>query len=392
MSYSPLDEVYYIKLNGPLDCAPSFKIDTAIPLPVRCESSGGEEGGGRVVSLKDITVEGVLSGILTVAAHDNRNPNLPYYKQLLLSARPSIKSELMEAAILKGKNEEWEDGDEIFRSLTALFSDDSAVLLNRALFLDERALSYRKSSLDDDADACDSEALSLYKMLMDEEDPLPDAFFNAGFFYMKSQSFSEAKGCFEAYIALTCDIPDEKLGESGIYKRERAEEVLNYIRNKGIDDEHFQKAYTLINSGHEEEGLEEIRYFIQKNPGVWNAWFLLGWGLRRLERYSEAREAFAQAIEIAKGERESGEEWRSALAAAYNEEAICLMECGSLEDAKGALLKALSIDNENAKVMSNLGFVAMKEGKTSEAKSYFLCALEYDKNDKIAKDALKSIG
>lgn len=388
---SALDDIVYIRINDTLSNGNVNGIDPSVPLPVRRDDGGQGGDGAGAMRAADITVERVLSGILTVAAHDKHNENLPYYKRILLEVRPNIKKELCEAAILKARNEEWDDADEMFLSLMTLFGDDMAVVLNRALYLDERASSYRRSSLNEDADAFDSEALSLYRKAMDAPDPLPDAFFNAGFFYMKSHSYKEARSCFETYVALTLDVPDDVLGENGIYKRERAQSVADYIRARAVDDEHFQKAYGLINSGREEEGLEEIHLFLKENPAVWNAWFMLGWALRKLERYSEARDAFEQAIEIARGERTSGEEWKEALCDTYNELAICLIECGSLSDAKGALLKALSIDSENAKVMSNLGFVAMKEGNIGEARGYFLSALEYDKDDKIAQSALASL-
>lgn len=385
---TPLDDVYYIHLDpsasGLHIKMPDGDVDASIPIPVMRDDDGN-------VSASSITLERILSGILTVAAHDAHNEHLDYYRKLLVSCRPDIKKELTEAAILAARNEEWDDSDEMFLSLMGLFGDDAAVVLNRALFLDQRATSYRNSSLDEDADALDSQALTLYNELMDDSDPVPDAFFNAGFFHMKSHSFKEAKGCFEAYLALTSDTSDDDLGENGIYKRERAQEIVNYIRDQGVDDEHFQKAYSLISGGHEAEGMEEVRLFLQSNPKVWNAWFLLGWALRRLERYNEARESFEKALEIARDCGARGDDWKDALTDTYNELAICLMECGNISDAKGALLKALSIDNENPKVMSNLGFVALKEGCRDEARGYFLSALEYDKDDKIALQALKSL-
>ena len=119
--------------------------------------------------------------------------------------------------------------------------------------------------------------------------PIPDAFFNAGFFYAKQHKFREAKDAFESYLALTCDLADDEIGENGIYKKERAQELITYIANQNMDDEAFSAAYEYISKGQEEKGLEEIRGFIAHNPEVWNAWFLLGWGLRKLERYSDAK-------------------------------------------------------------------------------------------------------
>ena len=135
-----------------------------------------------------------------------------------------------------------------------------------------------------------------------------------------------------------------------------------------------QKAYELISQGQEEKGLEEIRNFIQKNPNVWNAWFLLGWGLRRLGRWIDAEQAFNQSLKCG-GENNSD---------TYNELAICLMEQGKIKASKKSLEKALSIDPENVKIISNLGYLSLKEGKIDDARKYFSIVLEYSPNDKIA--------
>ena len=97
---------------------------------------------------------------------------------------------------------------------------------------------------------------------------------------------------------MTCDVSDDELGENGLYKKERAQEIVNNINAQNIDDENYKAAYDFIKKGQEEKGIEAIRDFLQSNPKVWNAWFLLGWGLRRLERYSDAKTAFLQAIKF----------------------------------------------------------------------------------------------
>ena len=234
----------------------------------------------------------------------------------------------------------------------------------------------------EDADAYDNDALSYYKDAMNAEPELPDAFFNAGFFYLKKHNYVEAKSCFESYLALTADAKDEELGENGIYKKNRAAEVLDDIKNRNMDDEHFTAAYSLIASGEEEKGLEEIRLFLQKNPDVWNAWFMLGWALRKLERYDDARQAFEKSLACEDG---------ADSADTYNELAICCMEAQDFAGAKAQLLKALSLAPESTKIISNLGCLAQKEGKPAEAAAYFQTVLEIDPNDKIAKAALQSL-
>lgn len=373
---NPLESVYFISLPENFDLnSATFQIDKTIPLPVQKKDT--EE----TLKIEDITQEQILAGILTILAYDKHNKNLDYYRSIIKQVRPDIKKEMTEAAIMKAKNEDWDIAEELFMVLKGLDPEDSITTLNTALFFDQRAESYRQAELNEDADAYDNDALLHYKEAMNAEPAIPDAFFNAGFFYLKQHSFREAKDCFETYLALTCDANDEELGENGIYKKERAQEILNHINNDNMDDEAFKRAYKLISSGQEEKGLEEIRTFIQKNPNVWNAWFLLGWGLRRIGRWTDAEQAFNQSLNCG-GENNCD---------TYNELAICLMEQGKTKEAKKSLQKALSINPENVKIISNLGYLSLKEGNIDDARKYFTIVLEYSPNDKIALSELAKL-
>ncbi len=370
-SSHPLDSIYFINLSDEFKFSEkAMHIDPSIPLPVQKKESDAPG----TFNMAEITEEQILAGLLTVMAYDSDNKNILYYRSLLKKARPNLKAELTEAAILKTKNEDFDLAEEIFASLRGYDPEDTATILNSALFFDQRADSYRKSGLLDDADACDAEALSFYRTAMEAEPAVPDAFFNAGFFYLKKHNFKEAKSCFETYLALTCEETDETMGENGLYKKNRAQQLLNEINNRNMEDDHFTNAYRLINEGEEEKGLEEIRLFLSKNPDVWNAWFMLGWGLRKIKRFEDAKLAFEKALECDGGKTSD----------TYNELAICYMETGCIEQSKKTLEKALSEDPENTKIISNLGYVALKMGNPSEAATWFQTVLEYDPDDKLA--------
>ena len=375
---SPLDTVYFITLGEDFKFSEqAMHIDPSIPLPVQKK----DKDAPGTFNMAELTEEQILAGLLTVMAYDSDNKNILYYRSLLKKARPNLKAELTEAAILKTKNEDFELAEEIFASLRGFDPEDIATILNTALFLDQRGDFYRQSGLTDDADACDEEALFYYKQAMDAEPAVPDAFFNAGFFYLKKRNFVEAKSVFETYLALTCEESDEDMGENGVYKKNRAQEILNDIANRSLEDEHFSAAYRLIDSDKIEEGLEEIRLFITKNPHVWNAWFMLGWGLRKAGRFEEALKAFEKALSL-EGDK---------TADTYNELAICCMEQNLTDEAKKYLLQALSMEPENTKIISNLGYVALKQGDPSLAASYFQTVLEYDPDDKIAALELQNL-
>ena len=375
---NPLESVFYISIPENFVASDeAFKIDPKILLPVQKKP---DEAPGSF-NPTEITSEQILAGILTVLAYDKKNGNLDYYRSIIKKVKPDIKKELCEAAILKTKNEDFDLAEEIFLALNGLDPEDSAIILNLALFLDQRADSYRNSGLNDDADAYDNDAGEYYASAMNAEPALPDAFFNAGFYYMKQHKYREAKDAFETYIALTCDVADDELGENGIYKKERAQEILDNIKNQNMDDESFRAAYDFISKGQEEKGLEEIRRFLQNNPKVWNAWFMLGWGLRRLERYSDAKMAFLEALKCG-GDSNSD---------TYNELSLCYVQEKDFDAAKDALMKAMAIEPESTKIISNLGYLALAQGNKEEARKFFTTVLEYDSNDRIAASELAKL-
>lgn len=378
-SSNPLDSIYFVKIpEGANFSSGAMKIDTSVELPVQKKNRDDPIEK----DFAKLSEEQILSGILTVLAYDRENANNPYYRKLITEVRPNIKKELSEAAILKTHDEDWELAEEIWLAVSGIDPNDMAVVLNLAIFYDQKADSYRRNSLNEDADAYDDSALRYYKKVLDSDKEIPDGYFNAGFFYLKKSEYGEAKACFENYLGLVADVSDEKLGENGIYKKERAQEIINKISNRNLENDRFHDAYKYIAGGQEEKGLEEIRKFLSDNPAVWNAWFLLGWGLRKLGRFSDAKAAFLKAREC-----DGGDENADTL----NELAICQMETGELDEAYSTLKEALVMDGENTKIISNLGYLSLKLGKNEEAKKYFEVVLEIDPDDKIATAELAKL-
>lgn len=372
---NPLESILFINLPENFSLPQNaFKIDTTIPLPIQTT------GDTKSFDISTLTWEMILAGISTVLAYDNDNAHIGYYRSLINSVKPNIKSELTEAAILKAKNEDFEISEEIFAALRGLDPDDMATVLNTALFFDQRAESYRRSGLHEDADAYDESAHTYYKQAMAADPAIPDAFFNAGFFYLKIRNYSKAKSVFETYLSLTSNFDESELSENDKYKKERAKEVVQDISSRNLEDELFKSAYDFISMDQEEKGLEKIKEFLQSNPKVWNAWFLLGWGLRKLERWDDARAAFLQAIDCGGKNPDT-----------CNELAICFMELGKFKESRQQLLEALKMESENTKIISNLGFLELKEGNVSEAQKYFNIVLEIDPNDVLAKKTLESL-
>ena len=154
-------------------------------------------------------------------------------------------------------------------------------------------------------------------------------------------------------------------------------EIIAELRLRKSLDRQFQAAYTAIVEGNETEALRLIDEFIEKETGVWTAWFLRGWAERRRGNFTTAEENFRTALELG-----------SAQPDLLNELAICTMENGKFDESRGYLEQALSIEPDNTKILSNLGIVALKQGLTDEAFHRFEEVLKLDPQDPIARNYL----
>jgi tetratricopeptide (TPR) repeat protein len=142
---------------------------------------------------------------------------------------------------------------------------------------------------------------------------------------------------------------------------------------------------TLIEENRPSEALEPLKEKLQEHPKAKQLWFLLGWTLRCLERWAEGEQALRKSVELA-GDT-SG---TKGFVDAYNELAICLMEQGKNGPAREALEKALRRAPDNTKIMSNLGVLALREGKKDEAFAFFRTILDIDPEDPLAKHYLNA--
>jgi Flp pilus assembly protein TadD len=371
----PIESLVFISIPDGNPLAGAFPgFDPSIPLPVQLTAPNAK------LDMANLTSEMVLAGILTVLAYDTENSQLDYYRSIIKTVHPHLREEMTEAAILKIRNGDFELAEEIFRALHGLDPEDKVTVLNLALLEDERADNMRRSGLDEEADAFDESAFVYYREAMTAEPAIPEAFFNAGFFYLKQKNYRKAREALSTYLKIeTADTETAKV------RKEKASEIVKEIESRDLDDDLFKTAYDFIQMGEEEKALEQIRLFMEHHPKVWNAWFLLGWALRRLERWEDARQAFVQAFDLGKAADSGFEEGFVDLC---NELSICLMELGDMAQSRTWLYAALEQDPENTKVICNLGALALREGKKDEAAGFFRTALEIDPNDRMAKEML----
>jgi tetratricopeptide (TPR) repeat protein len=348
-----------------------LKIKADIPVPVEIQSNGEQ------ANLNDLSWEMIISGMLRVIekGYGSNDPEwavkpawIEYYRSFILILRPDIMSELNDAALIKAHNGDFSSALDIINILEALFPFSPVIRLNRVLILEEKAFFYHKSGKSGEQEAF-STASRAYETLLEKEPDFPQALYNAGFYFSNIRDFKRSFDCFSRFLEISDD--DEK--------KRKAQRVLHKIQKNSLDDNSFAGAHELIRNGNPEEGILLIRDFLERNPLVWNGWFLLGWALRLKSRYKDALSALRKAVELGGGNSDT-----------RNELAICLLETGDLAGAKRELETALKEDSENVKIISNLGVLAMKTGDKDTARAYFRTVLELEGGDSAAKAFLNS--
>ena len=347
-----------------------FNINPKIPLPVELPDSDKESP-----DLEKLSLEMILAGILRIIS-GGETDEIPlgwidYYRHFVLTAKPEIYHELTVASIVKTQNGEFDMALEINAVLEGLFPLSPGVLLNKALILDSKADALEKNG--HEAERENAEAMAAFEAALSTDPVLPDTLFNAGFFFMRRKDFARARDYFTLYIGTNEleEIPEDKM--------KQAQKILKLISSQGLDDESVKEAYDCINKGNNEEALKKIRGFIERHPKAQDGWFLLGWTLRKIGRYSDGLQSLKKAVELGGSNCDI-----------QNEMAICLMELGDLKGARKELEKALRKHPENTKIISNLGVLAQKDGRNDEASAFFRTVLELDPDDPLANHFFQS--
>lgn len=374
--YNNLESLLYVTIPKDLAEKTIPEIDCTIPLPVQLPESYTHDA----FKPEDLESEMILAGMLTVFAYDRENIHIPYYRKIFMLLRPNIRTEMTEAAIIKSKNGEFDTAEELLSALEGLFPEDKITKLNLALLMEERAALCETAADYDSALLYIEKAEMLYNYLISADPPLPDAFFNAAYFFTQRGNYEKAQSLLQTYLQI-----ETSVSGSAETRKQKAAALLHSIQSESLDDTIFSKARTAMQKGENEEAIEHIKQFLRRNQKSWNGWFLLGWALRRMERWEDGKAALLKALELI-GQNEYENE---AFCEILNEAAICCMELGLFNEAEKHLRNALHQEPENIKIISNLGTLALKQGKQDEAESFFRTVLAINPHDAIAANVLK---
>ena len=339
----------------------SFTINPDIMLPVQLAP------GSTRLREEDITEESILAGMLSVIAYDEANPDFQYYREFVRAADPTIAERLNEAAIAKEQQKDYQFAEELFLAVYHLLPQ-SASCINLATLYSYMAVDARDKKKDDDEDEYLSRARhtlldGLRRFGEDERILAEISSFEA---YMGN--LEEAKEYLERYMAVAEE------GE----KKQEMKKLLSRISFQLENDEDIKAAYDFMMLGEPEKTIEITNGFVEKNPKVWNGYFLRAWALRKTGRYEDAKKDLLKCIEL--GEASSD---------IYNELSICELEGGDRMLAKTYLETAADLDPENLTVVSNLSYLYLSDKEYDEAREYLEKARFLSGDDRIVKELIE---
>ena len=367
--HQPQYKLYYLQVPPELAKeVGTFRIDPAIPLPVEGRWSAGQADS--VPNLDDLSWEQIVAAMLKIMAWERSHPDFAYFRDFILAVRPEVWQELSATGIVKAQAKDFGLAEEIFLALEGLDPSHPRTLLNLALLYDDEAEALSQRGKSAEAEELLVHAQKKFSQALVPHPHLPDAFFYAGFFHLKQKNLERARNLFTTFF---------ELAKEDTKKIEAARKALAEADRQNRLDNLFKEAYDFILLG-QEEGIKRLNEFLKEHPQIWNAWFLLGWAQRRLSQWQLALEAFQTALDRGGDQVDT-----------YNEMAICTMELGELNQARRLLERALRLDGENTKIISNLGVLALRAGKSEEAIGFFETVLEYDPDDPVAPKMIAQI-
>ncbi|MBN2353940.1 MAG: tetratricopeptide repeat protein [Spirochaetales bacterium] len=359
----PLAGVVFLKIPEELASRLSGALPPSLLIP--CERPAGLEGPPAV------TIEAVIAGMLRVLIYAPTHPDAAAYAEIVRELRPGIKEEFTQAGRIKAGSKDFPIAVEIFRALAALFPGDPVCAFNIALVYHDAALHLKgdRSRAQEAAEYADL-AFEAYRSALALDNVLPDTVLNYGFFLLEQENYEKALRHFEEYLRRETD---ER-------KKAPVRKIFSNLATYQKQDALFKEAFDDITMGKEEDGIRKTRAILENHPDFWNGWFLLGWGLRRLSRYAEAKDAFLKVLSLASPKTD-----------VLNELAIVHMELGELEESYRRLTAAAELEPENVKVLSNLGVVSDKLNRPQEAVGFFRTVIELNPGDPVALGYLEKL-
>lgn len=366
--HEKLQSVYFISLPESAERKiGSFELDPAILLPVELPSGSSPDE-----ALSQLSWEMIIAAALKLLAWDPDHKDAEYYRQLVLAVQPDTLARLNSSAIVKARSMDYDMAEELFRAACRFDTEEEAPFLNLALLCEQKMELYRDQGNEVLAKDAMEEAEEAFSELIRIAPESHEARFHYGHFFFKIHRKAQAAEQLSAFM---------RLAPSDDERRSQVQKTIDALSGKQSDEDLFLEAYEAVRAQREEEGIDLIHHFLERNPRDWNAWFLLGWAFRRIGNYEKGKQALTQSLELKDDRADS-----------YNELAICQLELGEYDSCLKTLTKALQEDQDNVKLLSNLAILHLKCGRESEARDCFNRVRQIDPEDPIARKYFQAKG
>ena len=353
-----LRSLRYIKVpEGMRIESEGFRLDGNIMLPVQLKT------GETRLKADDITLEAIVSGMLTVIAYDENNITASYYKDFVMTVDPTLPENLNKAAIAKEEQKDYEFSEELFLAVYHLLPQ-TASCINLATLYSSMAVDAEEKGDEEKEDEYLLRAKGTLKDGLRRFGENEDILAELSSFEAFTGNLEEAKDYLDRYMAIASEGA----------KKQEMKELLHKIEIQLQNDEDIKEAYDFIMLGETGKAIEAAERFINQNPDTWNGYFLKAWALRKEGRYEEAKKNLMKCLEL--GERSAD---------IYNELSISELEIGDRELAKTYLETAADLDPENLTVASNLSYLYLQDGDYDSAREYLEKARYLSGNDEIIK-------
>lgn len=361
MKEDKLRQIHYISIPESLKTKlGDFTVDTTRKLPVQIPD------GKKEIDESDLTVENIVSGMLTIIAYDEAHPDFSYYKSFINALEPGLAEKLNTAAIAKEQQKDYDFAEELFLAVYHMMPQ-SASCINLATLYSFMAVDSRDRKNEEDED----------NYLLQAKRTLQDGLKRFG----ENENILAELSSFEAYMG---NLEEAKeyldrymLVASEGERKQELKKVQKQIEFQLENDNEIKEAYDFVMLGMPDKALPIIEKFISSNPKIWNGYFLKGWALRIAKKYKEAKEALLECIKLGESNSEI-----------YNELSICELEDGNRELAKTYLESAADLDGDNLNILSNLSFLYLMDGEFDSAREYLEKARYLSGDDKVVKELI----
>ena len=274
-----LKTIRYIRIPDTIKAeGEGFAIDPDKRIPIQLPP------GASSLRKEDISLEAIISGMLTLIAFDEDNEDFQYFRSFVLAADPSLPEKLNQAAIAKEQQKDYEFAEELFLDVYHLLPQ-SASCINLATLYSAMAVDAEDKGDDEKEDEYLSRAKGTLKDGLRRFGENEEILAEISSFEAFTGNLEDAREYLERYMAVAAE------GE----KKQEMKALLQKIDLQLQNDEDIKEAYDFIMLGETEKAIEAAERFISKNPSVWNGHFLRAWARRKEGKFGEAREDLIRA-------------------------------------------------------------------------------------------------